>query len=175
MSTSAEACHRSPWPRRVAGTLAAWAAAVLVLGALGLSPSVPLLGATVLAGASLVFRLLDTVAHPSSGRWPPRVVSSTGLGRGADHEVASLARRLAGAPETPEAAAAVARDLHALLCRVASDRVLARHGFVVAEDHDRAREVLPPDVLELLTGPPRAEQLTDPAALDHLLDRIESL
>jgi len=146
------------WRRRLLGGLTAYVVLLLVLGALGLAPSTSLFAAFFVAAVSVLAFVADRWGDTQPDLWPAPSPSTVGLGRGADHQ-----------------AAALARDLHAQLCVVVADKVARRHGRDVLADPHAARELLPPDLAELVLGPPDERRLTEPVSLSHLLDRIESL
>ena len=164
------------WRRRLLGGLTAYVVLLLALGGLGLAPSTSLFAAFFVAAVSFLAFVADRWGDTQPDLWPTPSPSTVGLGRGADHQAAALARRLASAAEAPEATRAnLARDLHAQLCVVVADKVARRHGRDVLADPHAARELLPPDLVELVLGPPDERRLTEPISLSHLLDRIESL
>lgn len=177
MSDGSSRLGRQPeWRRRLIGGLTAYVVLLLALGALGLEPSPGLFAAFLVAAVSVLAFFADRRGDSQPELWPTPSASTPGLGRGADHKATALARRLASIAEAPQGTRAnLARDLHVQLSVVVADRVLRRHGRDVLTDPAAAREVLPPDLAELVLGPPDERRLTDPATLSHLLDRIESL
>ena len=164
------------WRRRLITGLTAYVVLLAALGGLGLGPSPALFAAFFAAAGSALVYLADRMGDSQAETWPTRGPSTTGLGRGADHRAPALARRLAGVARAPEGTRAnLAQDLHAQLSAVVADRVQHLHGRDLLTDLTASRELLPPDLAEFVLGPPDERRLTDPAALTHLLDRIESL
>jgi len=164
------------WRRRLIGGFTAYVVLLLVLEALGLDPSPALFAAFVVAALSVLAFLGDRQRDTAPQLWPVQSASTVGLGRGADHKATALARRLAAVAEAPEAIREnLAKDVHAELSVVVADKVQRRHGRDVLTDPAAARELLPPELAELVLQPPDVHRLTEPAALSDLLDRIESL
>lgn len=164
------------WRRRLIGGLTAYVVLLLALGALGLAPSPSLFAAFIIAVVSVLAFVADRQADTQPELWPAPSASTVGLGRGGDPKATALARRLASVAEAPaDTRAHLAQDLHAQLVIVVADRVLRRHGRDVLTDPAAARELLAPDLAELVLGAPDERRLTEPAALSRLLDRIESL
>ncbi len=164
------------WRRRLLGGITAYVLLVVVLQALGLAPSLPLVAVLLVAGMTVTGyvgdRLGDSAPHP----WPTSGVSTVGIGRGADPRAMSTARRLAGARETDAGGRArLAADLHAQLVAVVVDAVLRREGHDLRTEPDAALTLLHPELADLVLCPPDERQLTDPASLTRLLDRIELL
>ena len=176
MSDRRSRSARQPaWRRRLIGGFTAYAVLLLVLEALGLDPSPALFAAFVVAALSVLAFLGDR-QRDTAPLWPVQSASTVGLGRGADHKATALARRLAAVAEAPEAIREnLAKDVHAELSVVVADKVQRRHGRDVLTDPAAARELLPPELAELVLQPPDVHRLTEPAALSDLLDRIESL
>jgi hypothetical protein len=167
---------RPLWRRRLISAVTAYVVLLAALGALGLDPSPPLFAAFFVAALSVSAFVGDRLGDNQPEQWPSRNASTFGLGRGADHQATALARRLAAVGEgPPQTRANLARELHTQLGVVVADRVQRRHGRDILSDPGAARELLPPDLAQLVLDPPDERRLTEPASLSHLLDRIESL
>ncbi len=148
-------------------------ALVVVLVLLGMHPSPLLLGAGALTLGGLL-AYLDVAMGTDDPPWPCADISTRGLGRGSDHRTASLARRLAGAPESSAGARQhLAEQVRADLVAAVVSRVGRSHGLDPTTD-PRVLPLLPPDVAALVSEP-ADERLLDPHTLTRLLDRIEQL
>ena len=101
-----------PWRRRVVGLLLTWLGLVLAAVVLGLRPSVPHAAAILLAGAMLLWFLMDHGAAAHLTVWPLADGGELGAARGDDFRVIHLAARLEAANTRGEGRESVVRDLH---------------------------------------------------------------
>lgn len=161
------------WRARIIRAVLAYAVVMLVLVALGLSPSPLLIGAIFAAGTAVVAFFGDRFVGSHGEAWVTPGQSTMGLGRGGDHRTVALSRRLADPGRQPEQRAHLASDLQRQLSAVLADRVLRERGVDLVAHTHRAYDVLPPDLADLVARPPDP-RLCDPAYLSALLDRIES-
>ncbi len=154
------------WWLRIAGTAAAWAAAVTALALLEMRPAVVALAAIVVAGAVVLWVLLDLgdVAEPVEWRATSDLGAAT---RHADTRLLLLYRRVADQRALDQGHA-----LHRGLVELVDDALRSRHGVDRAVDPGAAAAVLGPQLAAFVTGAavPRA---ADPVQLAALLDRIE--
>lgn len=159
--------------RRLIWLAVAYVVVLLALVGLGLSVSPILLGALFLAGFAGAAFAVDRFGENQDDRWSTRQPSTAGLGRGSDHLTMALARRLSDSAANPANRANLARDLHRQLRQVVVDRVRRERGIDLATNPRVADDVLPTELVTLVTGPPDP-RLTDSRHLTDLLDRIES-
>lgn len=162
-----------PGRRRVLRGLLAYAVVMVLLVALGLSPSPVLLAAFFLAGGVLLAFCGDHVLDSGGEPWITTGPSTVGLGRGSDHRTVALARRLAARSNEPGQRANLAAELHQQLRAVLADQVRRERGRDILAEPGAARDVLPPDLADLVEGPPDS-RLADARYLSAVLDRIES-
>lgn len=162
-----------PFRRRVLRALLAYAFVMVALVALGLSPSPILLAAFFVAGGAVAAFCTEHVADSVGDAWTATRPSTVGLGRGADHKTVALGRRLAARSNEPGQRAHLAAELHDQLRAVLADQVRRERGRDILREPGAARDVLPPDLADLVEGPPDP-RLVDARYLSALLDRIES-
>lgn len=118
----------------------------------------------VLAGVALASLVYDAMGDTPAG-WQVRRRTFAGT-PGQDSRTAAYLRLLEGNLAAAEPGPAL-RDR---LARLADQRLRQRHGFGLGDP--RSEELLGPDVLALLTGPPRR---CSTRAVDQTLTRIEEL
>ena len=153
-----------------AGTaLAVWAGLVYLARDVGATPDVPLVGLAVAACAGVLWLWVDGVAEVDSPTWelpgdeplsPP----------GQDLRLTALTRVVAGHFEARLPGDTLQRQLMGLV----DQRLMARYGVSWRDDPERARELLPPELVDL------AEQVApyprmSIRRIDVLLTRIEAL
>jgi hypothetical protein len=154
---------------RAGAALAVWTGLVYLALALGATPDVPLVGLAVAASAGVLWLWVDGVTEIRSHTWelpadepihPP----------GQDARLTALNRAVAGHFEARLPGDTLQRQLMGLV----DQRLMTRYGVSWRVDPDRARELLPTELVDL------AEQ-TEPHPrmsirhVDVLLSRIEAL
>ncbi|MEO8828942.1 hypothetical protein [Lapillicoccus sp.] len=159
--------------RRLIWLAVAYVVVLLALVGLGLSVSPILLGTLFLAGFAGAAFAIDRFAENQDDQWSTSQPSTAGLGRGSDHLTVALARRLSSTATDPRSRASLAGELHRQLRVVVVDRVRRERGFDLTSHPRAANDVLPTELVALVTGPPDP-RLTDSRYLADLLDRIES-
>lgn len=164
--------------RRLLGAVAAYLVLVGLLQVLDLSPSPLLIAALFVAVGSMLVYVDGRIEDNAPSEWPRLGASTLGLGRGADHRTTSLGRRMAViGTASPASRRQLALDLRAQVVTVLAGRVRRATGRDVHTDPE-ALALLPADLALMLADPVDErvlDRLVDPAALNRLLDRIESL
>lgn len=161
-----------PWGRRVLQLLAVWLGLVLMAAVLGLTPSVVQLGAILVAGAALLWYLVDHTAPHHISVWPLTDPTETTTHLGGDFRVTQLAQRLEAADLHREGRAELTKRLHHQLSAIIDERLFAKHGITIEEEPRWAEAVMPPELWDFATGLPDPA-LYSPANLDRILRRIE--
>ena len=161
-----------PWRRRVVGLLLTWLGLVLAAVLLGLRPSVPHVAALLLAGAMLLWFVMDHTAAAHLTVWPLTDAGELGAARGGDFRVTNLAARLEAAGGRGEGRDDLARDLHAQLTTIIDQRLDALHGITLETEPKWAKGVMPPELWDFVSRPADPD-LPSPAHLDQILRRIE--
>ena len=157
------------WLRRLGAALAVWVAAVVLSRLFGSTADVGLVGLAVAALAAVLWIAVDALgAGPVEG-WdldPDDPVRPPGQ----DLRLAALNRMVATHLESRRPGDGLPRAL----TRIADQRLMARYGVSWRVDPERARELLPPELVDL------AEQVAPYPRMsirhiDVLLTRIEAL
>jgi hypothetical protein len=159
--------------RLVVRVVLLYAATMIFLVLLGVSPSPVLVAAFFLAGTTIFVAFTERFIGSQSEAWIVNPPSIAGLGRGSDHRTSALARRLEARADDPSQRLNLAADLQKQLRVVLADRVRRERGWDVLAHPDLAYEALPSDLADLITRPPDL-RLADVQYLSALLDRIES-
>jgi len=154
---------------RVGAALAVWAGLVYLARSLGATPDVPLVGLAVAASAGVLWLCVDGVTEVRSPTWG--IPSDEPIGRpGQDLRLTALTRAVAGHFEARLPGDTLQRQLMGLV----DQRLMARAGVSWRVDPERARELLPTELVHL------AEQVAPHPRMsirqvDVLLTRIEAL
>jgi hypothetical protein len=151
----------------------AWTLFLLIMVALGMSASVPLLTALGLAVAVLLVAL-DASVEPEQHVWLLRAPTTRVSQRGSDYRTTGLAQQLARVAESPETTAELTDRLHGRLRAIIEARVWQTRGIDLARNADWATALLPADLARYYTSPSDAKVL-QADTLDRLLTRIEAL
>jgi len=150
-----------------------YAATMVFLVLIGVSPSPFLIAAFFVAGTTIFAVFSERFTGSHSEPWIVNPPSTAGLGRGSDHRTSALARRLEARATDPSQRRNLAADLQRQLQVVLADRVRRERGWDILARPDLAYEALPSDLADLVTRPPDL-RLVDAQYLSALLDRIES-
>ncbi|MEO7233861.1 MAG: hypothetical protein ABIW80_00655 [Lapillicoccus sp.] len=161
------------WRARVIRAVVGYVVLMLALVLLGVSPSPVLVAALVVAGTIVMAFFSDRFSESHGEAWVTPGQSTLGLGRGGDHRTVALSRRLADPGRDPQQRAHLAADLQRQLAAVLADRVARERGVDLLAHPDRAYDVLPSDLADLVAQPPDP-RLVDAAYLGAVLDRIEA-
>ena len=154
---------------RVGAALAVWAGLVFLARDLGATPDVPLVGLAVAASAGVLWLCLDGITEVRSPTW--ELPGDEPIGRpGQDLRLTALTRAVAGHFEARLPGDTLQRQLMGLI----DQRLMARYGVSWRVDPERARKLLPAELVEL------AEQVApyprmSIRQIDVLLSRIEAL
>jgi hypothetical protein len=155
---------RNRWWRRLVGGVLAFGALEVVLVLADTRPDAVRLALLVATGAAVLGLVIDALSDGGVS-WYVEVDRPSARERGDPRLAAHL--RLLEAHEAARAPDPALRDRLGVLAA----RVLAqRHGL--DRDDPRAAELLGPDVLRVLDGPPRR---LPPGEIDRCLTRIEEL
>ena len=163
---------RSRWGRRLMRVVPPWLVALTLLAVVGLSPSVPLAAAALVAGLGLLSALDPATADESdplashTHQWGGR--------RGSDQRTLALARQLARLASSRYGGEQLAHDVHARLRAVLEAHVWRTHGVDLPRHTEWAPRLLPPDLAAFYAAPPNPRDLR-PDRLGPLLTRIEQL
>ena len=150
-----------------------YAATMVFLVLLGVSPSPVLVAAFFLAAAVVFAVFSERFSGSYSEPWIVSPPSTAGLGRGADHRTSALARRLEARADEPSQRRNLAAELQQQLRIVLADRVRRERGWDIVAHPELAYDALPSDLADLVTRPPDL-RLPDVQYLSAVLDRIES-
>jgi hypothetical protein len=154
---------------RVGAALAVWAGLVYLSHDLGATPDVPLVGLAVAASAGVLWLCVDGVTEVRSPTW--ELPGDEPIGRpGQDPRLTALTRAVAGHFEARLPGDTLQRQLMGLV----DQRLMARYGVSWRVDPDRARALLPAELVglaEQVAPHPRMSK----RQVDVLLTRIEAL
>lgn len=150
-----------------------YAATMVFLVLLDVSPSPMLIAAFFVAGATVFAVFTERFTESHVEPWIVSPPSTAGLGRGSDHRTSALARRLEARAQEPGQRRNLAGELQKQLQVVLADRVRRERGWDLLAHPELAHDALPSDLADLMTRPPDM-RLADAQYLSAVLDRIES-
>lgn len=158
------------WRIRIATIVIVWIAVVAALAFMEMRPSVTVLAAIVVAGAVVVWSMLDIGDVAAAVDW--RATSDGGVStRGADTRVRVLRRQISD-PSALEGRTA----LHRSLITLVDEALRTTHGVDRFEQPTLAARVMGPHLTSFATSTPTSSDvLADPALLSSLIDQIERL
>jgi len=155
---------RGRWWRRLAAAVVAFLALEVGLTLADTGPDAPRLALLVATCVGVLGLVTDGLGGPPTS-WLVEVEKPS-VRATADPRLARYVQVLS-AHRSARAEDSTLRDR---LAGLAAGVLRQRHGL--APDDPRAAELLGPEVVAVLTGPPRR---LDPAEIDHILTRIEDL
>jgi hypothetical protein len=158
-------------PRARVATVVAVAVLIEIsLSAAQMGPSLPLVAGLVVLVAVIGFVVYDLAGAVVTVRWRPAAVAVPTM-TGSTSRVSSLRNRLLAMDRDGY----LARQLHASLVGLVDDQLLAVHGIDRAQDPDRARGVLGPELTRFVASEEPPPRLMDVRVLRPIVQRIEQL
>lgn len=162
----------APFRRRITALVVIWVGASVAAGLFGVSASVPLIAALLLALAATGWFAVDHYGSNHLTMWPLTDGLVTGSERGNDFRVTNLANRLEHAQKRGEGRPELVKDLHSMLSLVIRERLNTKHGFTIEDEPRLAEGVIPTELWDFLVSLPPPD-LYRPERLDPILRRIE--